>query len=579
MGAILRGKVTSEQTGLGIAGVVVTTTGGLHCVPCRDITDADGSYRLTGLTVGTYTVSFDGSGRDANLSENGKHVAPYFNNSFTATVPATTTTAITLNVSLQSALNIIGQVIPESVDFNLFYPLVHVLDSNGNIVGNGIPFRDSQQFYVAGLLPGTYWIRTYETQYTNDLIHYYPEYYDNKHTFEEADPITITAGNVVSNVIVTLRPRSLLDIELTTAATLTDVIVANQYQYDDASFGYSLLRYSLDGGKTWSSLLSEPWITSTTDYDRHFVSTLVPRGDLSFPIRIIRASNGYGYGVTPINGSIYRTGDFGASWATFTPVHPSNCLSNFNQSYSQMVNSPSNPTRLYLKVVCFFAVPDFGLASYARLLTSDNAGIDWQEVSPIEEIKRILISPVLPNRIYDTGEAYPAYSHSTLRQSDDGGKTWTNKEEIPVSYIAFDWIDPQQIYGIEDKDAGSVFGDIYGSNNVYLFIGKRSNDGGKSWVDWQEQPCRTSFLQFMALQQANTLLMQCLQGLYRSTNGGDNWEKLPETVDQLVAVDYAKRNRIFAQRQGKLYASLDQGSTWTELSDWHSSMWLPFVSR
>lgn len=616
LGATIQGKITSDQTGKGIPGVIVYIEGEHPgCTLCaapinrRVATDGNGFYQFTGLPTDNYTLHFDGysEGRLFGSNENGEPIGPYFSESYNnhlsgyngippATgdpISITAGTLVTIDVGLLSALNVIGEIVLEPTDSDFIDPNIFVYDQAGQRVGESKLLENSNQFIIWGLSPGTY--RIAFSDYLGDRV--YPEYYNDKFTFEDADPISVTQG-AVSNLVVTLTRRSNAAMKLATSAALTDVMILKTF---DSANRYASLSYSNNGGSVWQSLLSEPWITSTATPDFDFVATLVPRGNETFPTRIIRASKTSYF---PANNSeIFRTGDFGASWATFEPAVLPDCEPRFKHTYLDLLNSPVELVRIYMYAACFYYVPDPPLANsdksatptketprtadYAaprpQLFTSNNAGIDWQEVSFPQMFNifpvGFIVSPILPNRIYATGQIQGDAAHVALAQSDDAGVTWSTGVTLPVTYVEFDWHDSMKIYGIEDKDAFNYPFGPFGKFDVYRYTGKRSTDGGATWVDWQEQPCRTSFLKFMALQQPNTLLMHCLQGVYRSSNGGDHWEKLPETVDELIAVDYGNRNRIFGQRQGLLYASLDQGSTWTALGDWYSSMWLPFVSR
>jgi hypothetical protein len=62
--------------------------------------------------------------------------------------------------------------------------------------------------------------------------------------------------------------------------------------------------------------------------------------------------------------------------------------------------------------------------------------------------------------------------------------------------------------------------------------------------------------------QTRILFLRCKQGLFRSSNAGDNWEKLADTPGQLLAPDYTISGRILWAKDDGLWASTDSGTTW-----------------
>lgn len=68
---------------------------------------------------------------------------------------------------------------------------------------------------------------------------------------------------------------------------------------------------------------------------------------------------------------------------------------------------------------------------------------------------------------------------------------------------------------------------------------------------------------------SNVLFVRCDNGLFRSQDGGDNWQQLSTTTGQLIAPEYGTSGRILWARDDGLWASSDQGQTWQQLvPDW-----------
>ena len=79
----------------------------------------------------------------------------------------------------------------------------------------------------------------------------------------------------------------------------------------------------------------------------------------------------------------------------------------------------------------------------------------------------------------------------------------------------------------------------------------------------------------------NVLLMRCAQGLYRSVNGGDNWDKLSDEPGVSLAPDYGTAGRILWVKDDDLWASTDQGATWRRIVFWRwpFNVFVPAVLR
>jgi photosystem II stability/assembly factor-like uncharacterized protein len=97
-------------------------------------------------------------------------------------------------------------------------------------------------------------------------------------------------------------------------------------------------------------------------------------------------------------------------------------------------------------------------------------------------------------------------------------------------------------------------------------VGKRSENGGALWHDWQQQPC-TDKNGFIALtadpDKSKFLYLRCEQGLLRSRDGGDHWQRLSLSPGLLLAAEYGKNARLlWVQDDGSLWASRDNGDSW-----------------
>jgi photosystem II stability/assembly factor-like uncharacterized protein len=218
-----------------------------------------------------------------------------------------------------------------------------------------------------------------------------------------------------------------------------------------------------------------------------------------------------------------------------------------------------------------------------------NAGAGWTNISDeflqSGSVGAIAVAPSDPNVIYvGTGEG-PIRGVTTshgdgVYRSTDGGETWTNvglpeSRQIPVIRV-------------HPKNADLVYvaaqGNPWGPNperGIY-----RSKDGGESWehvlkVDESTGACDLSMdptnprILYAAMWDHQRQPWQVRSGgpgsgLYKSTDGGDTWERLTQGLPELmgkigVAVSPARPKRVWAvieAEDGGLYRSDDRGKSW-----------------
>ena len=179
------------------------------------------------------------------------------------------------------------------------------------------------------------------------------------------------------------------------------------------------------------------------------------------------------------------------------------------------------------------------------IFRSYDAGANWTSI--FDEVTKpsigdIAIAPSNAQRIYaGTGEANGsatdgAYFGDGIYRSDDAGDTWTNVGLPESNHIGRIVVDPTN----PDRVFAAATGELYGKN-----------------VE---------------------------RGIYRTTNGGTNWEKVLFVTDSTAAIDVAMNvantNIIYAamwERTRKpwqrdyggvtsaIHRSTDGGTTWTEL--------------
>jgi photosystem II stability/assembly factor-like uncharacterized protein len=226
---------------------------------------------------------------------------------------------------------------------------------------------------------------------------------------------------------------------------------------------------------------------------------------------------------------------------------------------------------------------------------TDDAGQHWRNITDgqlnTSSIGAIAVAPSDVNVIYvGTGEhavrGVMTSAGDGIYKSTDAGKTWTHLGLEDSRHIAEIRVHP----GNPDLVYVAVQGALHGDSDTRGIY--RSKDGGSNWeqvlyVD------NTTGAADLSIDVSNPRILYAGMwehrrfpwavksggpgsGLYKSTDGGDNWERLteglPDTLGK-VAIDVSPANpqRVFANieaegKKGGVYRSDDAGKTWSQLS-------------
>lgn len=226
---------------------------------------------------------------------------------------------------------------------------------------------------------------------------------------------------------------------------------------------------------------------------------------------------------------------------------------------------------------------------------TNDAGRTWNPIfdsQPIGSIGAIAAAPSDPNVIYvGSGESDMrsdiGYGNG-MYKSTDAGKTWTHiglTDSRQIARILIDPADPNKVFV-------AALGHAYGPNSERGVF--RSTDGGATWkrilfhdentgaIDLAFEPDNTKVI-YAALLQTRRPPWNVYPpskgpgtGLYRSRDGGENWEAvdangLPTEEVGRIGIAFAPSNprRIYLiidAKAGGLYRSDDAGQTWQQVS-------------
>ncbi len=148
--------------------------------------------------------------------------------------------------------------------------------------------------------------------------------------------------------------------------------------------------------------------------------------------------------------------------------------------------------------------------------------------------------------------------------SNDGGRTWSRLarlggDEYVLDHISIDPQDSNRIYVSAWSSSGQQIGEIF-----------RTRDGGHSWDTLPAMHGKSIRAMAMYKGDSNVLVAGALDGVYRSNNGGDTWERLSELPDikniESIAVDPKDPNTVYAGTWHLAWKTSDAGANWQHIN-------------
>lgn len=231
-------------------------------------------------------------------------------------------------------------------------------------------------------------------------------------------------------------------------------------------------------------------------------------------------------------------------------------------------------------------------AATGGVFKTENSGDSWTNIFidvPNVNIGDICIDPNNEEIIYvGTGEANNAslsYYGDGLYKSVNGGETWENIGLTESSYIArviVDYNDSQRVFA-------ACCGDLFSPNDERGIY--RSIDGGQNWeqtlfitdttaaIELVQHPTNPDVLYAGMWERTRSLTARrsfgLSTGIWRTSDGGDNWEELTNGLPQDeagrvgIVISPSNPDVMYAwydmpDQDVELYRSDDGGDSWTQ---------------
>ncbi len=185
----------------------------------------------------------------------------------------------------------------------------------------------------------------------------------------------------------------------------------------------------------------------------------------------------------------------------------------------------------------------------------------WTSLGPDGgDVRSLNFDPKNPDRIY------LGTSTGSLFLSNDGGHNWTRLAHLGgddnvLDHITIDPQNPKHIYvsawSVENQQSGDVY---------------RSHDGGNNWEALPGMHGKSVRALAMSASDSSVLVVGALDGVYRTKNGGNSWERIsPASLAEVkniesIAVDPRNPDVVYAGTWHLAWKTANGGASWQHIN-------------
>lgn len=185
----------------------------------------------------------------------------------------------------------------------------------------------------------------------------------------------------------------------------------------------------------------------------------------------------------------------------------------------------------------------------------------WTALGPDGgDVRSLTYDPQNPDHIF------LGTSTGTLFVSTDGGHNWSrfahlgSGDDYVIDHVAMDPQNPDHMYAaawsVENQQTGDLF---------------RSKDGGKNWETTPDMHGKSIRAMAISASDSKVLVAGALDGVFRSTNGGKSWNRISAASQEVhniesIAVDPKNPDVVYAGTWHLAWKTDNGGASWHHIN-------------